>query len=51
MPPRIFVTLEGLKKVKLRKVNAAKDKENVLSDSESEITDCDLSKQSSKAFF
>ncbi|XP_074637375.1 uncharacterized protein LOC141895453 isoform X3 [Acropora palmata] len=48
MPPRTFVTLEDLKKVKLRKVNAAKDKENVLTDSESEITD--LRKQSSKAF-
>lgn len=50
MPPRTFVTLEDLKNVKLRKVNAGKDKENVLIDSESEITDCDLRKQSSRAF-
>lgn len=50
MPPRTFVTLEDLKNVKLRKVNAAKDKENVVTDSESEITDCDLHTQSSKAF-
>ena len=50
MPPRTLVTLEDLKKVKLRKVNAAKDEENVPADSESEITECNFGNQPRKAF-
>lgn len=48
MPPRTLVTLEDLKKVKLRKVNRTNDKENVQADFKTETTNCGSGKSPAK---